>query len=74
MFNLSGKIPVGSDWFKIKGIGDNMIGQIFFISIVDILSWPQLCFELTLSIILDVVSCSNKLNWKENAIFSFKNV
>ena len=71
---LSGKIPVESDWFKIIVIGDNMRGQIFFISIVDILSWLQLCFELMLLIILDTVSCSNKLNWKENAIFSFKNV
>ena len=52
------------DWFKIKVIGDNMRGQIFFISIVDILSWPQLCFESILLIILDTVSCSNKLNWK----------
>ena len=46
IFNLSGKIPVESDWFKIKVIGDNMRWQIFFISIVDISSWPQLCFEL----------------------------
>ena len=74
IFNLSGKIPVESDWFKIKVIGDNMRGQIFFISIVDILSWPQLCFELNLLIILNNVSCSNKLNSKENVIFSFKNV
>ena len=74
IFNLSGKIPVESDWFKIEVIGDNMRGQIFFISIVDISSWPQLCFELILLIILNTVSCSNKLNSKENAIFSFKNV
>ena len=74
IFNLSGKIPVESDWFKIQVIGDNMRGQIFFISIVDILSWPQLCFELISLIILDTVSCSNKLNWKENAIFYFQNV
>ena len=45
-----------------------------FIRIVDILSWPQLCFELILPIILNAVSCSNELNSKENAIFSFKNV
>ena len=38
IFNLSGKIPVESDRFKIKVIGDNMRGQIYFISIVDISS------------------------------------
>ena len=48
-----------------------MRGQIFFISIVDISSWPQLCFELILLIILDTVSCSNKLNWKGSVIFFF---
>ena len=74
IFNLSGKIPVESDWFKIKVIGDNIRGQIFFISIVDISSWPQLCFEFILLIILNTVSCSKKLNSEENAIFSFKNV
>ena len=74
IFNLFGKIPVESGWFKIKVIGENMRGQVFFISIIDILSWPQLCFELILLIILDTVSCSYKLNWKENAIFSFNNV
>ena len=37
IFNMSGKIPVESDWFKIKVIGDNMRGQFFFINIVDIL-------------------------------------
>ena len=51
-----------------------MRGQIFFISIVDISSWPQLCFEFILPIIVNTVSCSNKLNSKENAIFSIKNV
>ena len=62
IFNLSGKIHVESYWFKIKVIGDNMRGQIFFISIVVILSWPQLCFELILLMILNTVSCSNNLN------------
>ena len=28
IFNLSGKIPVESDWFEIKVIGDSMRGQI----------------------------------------------
>ena len=74
IFNLSGKIPLEIDWFKIKVIGDNMRGQIFSISIVDILSWTQLCFESILLMILNTVSCSNKLNSKENAIFPFKNI
>ena len=68
IFNLSGKIPVESVWFKIKVIGDNMRGQIFFISIVDISLWPQLCFELISLKILNTVSCSDKQNSKENAI------
>ena len=54
--------PWGTPVFIDKVIGDNMRGQIFFISIVDISSWPQLCFELILLIILNTVSCSDKLN------------
>ena len=69
IFNLAGKIPIESDWFKIEVIDDDMryfhsycwyiimTTTVFWVNFID----NEKCYF-----------CSKKLKWKENAIFRWR--
>jgi hypothetical protein len=62
IFNLSGNIPLESDWLIIAVMGCEIMSKQTFRSIPEILSMPELFLGLKAFIILRVVSSSIVVN------------